>query len=88
MTVGFHGMAAATAWARVEAGKHHVTDVLAGYALGHFIGRFTNELFMEATAGRAGVDIVPVDGGWALTLKVKTMTPAWQPGLPLTSTMP
>ena len=35
------GMAAATAWARVEAGAHYPSDVLAGAALGGLTVRFT-----------------------------------------------
>lgn len=34
------GLALGTAWARVEAGRHYVTDVLAGAALGNFIAGF------------------------------------------------
>ena len=34
--VGFVTLAAATAWARVEANAHYPTDVLAGFALGNF----------------------------------------------------
>jgi len=33
----FDGLAALTGWARVEAGMHFPSDVLAGWALGHFI---------------------------------------------------
>ncbi len=33
----FDGIAAMTAWARVEAGMHFPSDVLSGWALGHFM---------------------------------------------------
>ncbi len=38
------GMAVGTAWARVEGGRHYPTDVLAGYALGRYIGHITKHL--------------------------------------------
>ena len=30
-------------WGRVEAGAHYPSDVLVGFALGHFIGVFVND---------------------------------------------
>ena len=36
-----------TAWARVEAGRHYPTDVLAGAALGNFISLFIYDAFFE-----------------------------------------
>jgi membrane-associated phospholipid phosphatase len=44
--IGIAGMAAGTAWARVEAKKHYLSDVLAGYALGHFLSAFINDAFL------------------------------------------
>jgi hypothetical protein len=41
-------LAAGTAWARVEAGQHYPADVLAGVALGRFLGDFMSRLFFEA----------------------------------------
>ncbi len=38
---------AGTAWARVEGGKHFPSDILAGAALGSFIGRFIHGAFLE-----------------------------------------
>ncbi len=46
LRVGFTSLAAGTAWARVEAGRHYPSDVLAGYALGHFISAFINDAFL------------------------------------------
>jgi hypothetical protein len=40
------GLAAGTGWARVEAKKHYPSDVLAGYALGHFFSAFINDAFL------------------------------------------
>jgi membrane-associated phospholipid phosphatase len=37
LRVGLFTLAGATAWARVEAGKHYPSDVLAGAALGRFM---------------------------------------------------
>lgn len=67
---GLYGVAAGTAWARVEAEKHYVTDVLAGYALGHFFASFMNRAFLEAARGEreaaVAVRYQPVPGGAAL----------------------
>jgi len=46
LSIGFTTLAAATGWARVEAGRHFPSDVLAGYALGHFISAFFNDAFL------------------------------------------
>lgn len=37
----------ATAWARVEAGKHFPSDVLVGAALGHFLSAFIHDAFLN-----------------------------------------
>jgi membrane-associated phospholipid phosphatase len=44
--LGLTGVAAATAWARVEGGVHFPSDVLFGAALGNFIGHFLQEAFL------------------------------------------
>lgn len=36
----------ASGWARIEAAKHHPTDVLAGIALGNFFALFINDAFL------------------------------------------
>lgn len=41
-----HLLAAATAWSRVEGNLHYPSDVLAGMALGNFIGAFVNDAFL------------------------------------------
>lgn len=38
------------AWARMEARKHHATDVLVGYSLGRFFSGFVNRLIFEEQA--------------------------------------
>jgi membrane-associated phospholipid phosphatase len=43
---GLAALTAGTAWARVEAGKHFPSDVLAGAAIGHFFGAFLNDAFL------------------------------------------
>ena len=46
MVVGLGLTEAAEGWSRVEAGKHHVTDVLVGTALGNFMGHFIHDAFL------------------------------------------
>lgn len=53
---------AATAWERVEAGAHYPSDVLAGMALGSFMGMFFNDAFM-GMEGTVTPQISPMDGG-------------------------
>ena len=40
------GASGLTAWARVEGKRHNPSDVLFGYALGHFIADFLNSAFV------------------------------------------
>jgi hypothetical protein len=42
-----HLLAAGTAWSRVEGNLHYPSDVLAGMALGNFIGAFVNDAFFR-----------------------------------------
>jgi hypothetical protein len=44
--IGIAGLAVGTGWARVEANKHYPSDVLVGYALGHFFSAFINDAFL------------------------------------------
>ena len=70
MKVGFYGMAGGTAWARVEAEKHHATDVLVGYALGHFVARCMHNAFLQPRATPMSLQFTPhAGGGGAITLR-------------------
>ncbi len=55
--LGADALVAATGWARIEAGKHYLSDVLAGAALGHFIGAFVHDAFLRP-GGLRGVSAV------------------------------
>jgi membrane-associated phospholipid phosphatase len=58
--VGLTSLSAATAWARIEAKQHYPSDVLAGMALGHFLGAFfTDALLGGHDAGRLQVLFEP-----------------------------
>jgi hypothetical protein len=46
MKMGVAGIAAGTAWATIEANRHYPSDVLSGYALGHFLSTFINDAFL------------------------------------------
>ncbi|RJR33276.1 MAG: phosphatase PAP2 family protein [Deltaproteobacteria bacterium] len=43
---GFLALTLSTGWARLESKKHYPSDVLAGMALGHFLGAFINDAFL------------------------------------------
>lgn len=62
--ISLGALAAATAWARVEAYKHYPSDVLAGIAIGHFFGAFVTDTFVGADNPRnAMVLFEPAKGG-------------------------
>ncbi len=46
-TWGAYGVAGLAAWARVEGQQHYPSDVLFGYALGHFVADFLNRLLLD-----------------------------------------
>lgn len=70
MLWGLHGINAATGLARVEAGKHYLSDVLVGYAVGHFVSTFMYEAFLPERQDGARLGFVPMDGGAALTIQI------------------
>jgi len=47
LQVGNTVLASGVAWARVEAHKHHPSDVLFGAALGHFLTAFIHDAFLN-----------------------------------------
>lgn len=47
LDVGLDALTLGTAWARVEAGVHYPSDVLAGMALGRFLGAWCNDAFLD-----------------------------------------
>lgn len=69
--VGLYGVAVGTGWARVEARKHYVTDVLAGYAVGNFLATFMHEAFMKPAAVPLEIGYRPLDGGGAITVVLR-----------------
>ncbi len=77
LAIGVHGLAVGTAWARVEAGKHYPVDVLAGYAVGRFIGLFAHRAFMtDPGAASFAVQVQALPGGGVLTLSWTMHGPA------------
>lgn len=69
---GSYAIAAATGWARVEAGVHYPSDVLAGFALGHMVGRFFSYTFF-GVAGDGGVvpELALLPGGASLRVTLR-----------------
>jgi hypothetical protein len=45
--VSSYTVAGVTGWMRVEGNRHYPSDVLFGYALGHFLGAFLNDAFIN-----------------------------------------
>jgi hypothetical protein len=56
-------LATGVGWARVEAGKHYPSDVLAGAALGHFLSAFIHDAFIGLPANELGLYILPTKHG-------------------------
>jgi len=62
-------MASGVAWARVEARKHHPSDVLVGAALGHFVTAFIHDAFMNLPEdGRVDFAVFSTGEGAGLSL--------------------
>jgi membrane-associated phospholipid phosphatase len=68
--VGIDAVVFGTAWARVEAGAHYPSDVLAGMALGNFFGRFVTDAFLGPDS-RQSVALAPLDGGALLSWDIR-----------------
>lgn len=61
LDIMLHAVMICIAWERVEAGVHYPSDVLAGIALGYFIGPFINDSFMGIPAGHEFRPVVRTD---------------------------
>lgn len=61
----------ATGWSRIEGGRHHPSDVLAGIALGAFVSGFANELLDQAMPEhlRLSVETFPDGAGIGFTIE-------------------
>jgi membrane-associated phospholipid phosphatase len=69
LEVGNWLLASATAWARVEANGHWLSDVFAGAAIGYFFGAFLHGGFMGLPEEKpVQVKVVPMHGGAMLAL--------------------
>jgi hypothetical protein len=62
-------LATSVGWARVEAGKHFPSDVLAVAALGHFLSAFIHDAFMGLPSdNRLSFDVLPSKHGVVIGL--------------------
>ncbi|XOV84747.1 MAG: phosphatase PAP2 family protein [bacterium] len=68
LNVSLHAVAIGTGLARVEARKHHLADVLVGYAMGNFLAGFMHAAFFDAAGTGPQLSFQAVDEGGALTL--------------------
>lgn len=66
--VGLEALALGTGWARMEARRHYVDDVLYGYAIGHFVATFIHNAFIEERWKGAAISLQPMEGGGVLRL--------------------
>lgn len=65
---GGYVAATGSAWGRIEAGAHHVSDQLIGAAIGNFMASFINNAFLGNSA-MLGVGYAP-QGTWRVELSV------------------
>lgn len=63
LQIGNIVLATGVGWARVEAGKHFPSDVLAGAALGHFLSAFIHDAFMGIPMNEMGIYVLPSKHG-------------------------
>lgn len=63
------GFGYSTAWARVEAGEHYPTDVLAGAALGNFVALFIYDAFFDKDYNTDVHVMLDGEGGVVLSLQ-------------------
>jgi len=72
LSAGAQTLTFATGWARVEAGAHHPSDVLAGMSIGNFFGlMFTDAFLRDGLSERVAIAFEPVAGGGQLVWHVK-----------------
>ncbi len=65
-------LASGVAWARVEAHKHHPSDVLFGAALGHFLTAFIHDAFLNLPKdGRFDFDVFSTGDGLGVALEFR-----------------
>ncbi|MEQ9451625.1 MAG: phosphatase PAP2 family protein [Pseudomonadales bacterium] len=64
------GVALGSGFARVEANKHYLSDVLVGYALGNFVANFMYNAFMEGDSELPSITFQPAQGGGAFTFTI------------------
>lgn len=70
-SVGLDVLSAGTAWARIEAHQHYPSDVLAGMALGNFIGTFVTQAFLNRREAQGlQVMLQPTRDRFLLTLQM------------------
>lgn len=68
-TTGLYGIAVATGWARVEAGWHYPSDVLAGMALGNFSAQFFHRAFLDdGKESNVQAALLPLRDGYQLQI--------------------
>lgn len=68
---GLDALNVLTDWARVEANQHYPSDVLAGMALGNFIGvLFTDAFLAPANAQRLQLSVQPARGRFLVMLQI------------------
>jgi hypothetical protein len=63
LQIGNIVLATGVGYARVEAGKHFPSDVLAGAALGHFLSAFIHDAFMGVPMSEMGFYVLPSKHG-------------------------
>jgi len=71
LDIMLHAVMFAVAWERVEAGVHYPSDVLAGIALGYFIGPFINDSFMGLTEQQCKPVVRTTPDGFFIGLQKK-----------------
>ena len=63
LQIGNIVLATGVGWARVEAGQHFPSDVLAGAALGHFLSAFIHDAFMGVPMNEMRIYVLPSKHG-------------------------